>query len=52
MNTNCFSDGGGFTWVWNYRYTPTGERESKRLVTMNLPPIYGQKWGINKIESS
>jgi len=19
---------------------------------MNLPPIYGQKWGINKIESS
>jgi len=28
------------------------EKEIKTGETMNLPPIYGQKWGINKIESS
>ena len=36
MNTNCYTDGGDFKWNWEYRYSPTGERESKRLTSSPL----------------
>ena len=35
-NVNCFTESGPFKWEWSYRYSPSGERESKRLTTSPL----------------
>lgn len=40
MNVNCYTDGGDFKWDWEYRYSPKGERESKRLTSSPLGDGY------------